>query len=123
MLETLKDILAFGGEKICLEELLGKRYLGTTSKLFFLPLTFQTVPCLLRNSCSRAVSALKDAPTIVWQSWRAHKFESDHHPICVFVFLIDEGTECQKFVSFRVTESGKQRGALFKCRQAFIRLQ
>lgn len=45
MLETLKDILAFGGgKKICLEELLGKNYLGTISKLFFLPLTFQTVP-------------------------------------------------------------------------------
>lgn len=46
MLETLKGILAFGGgkKKDCLEELLGKNYLGKTSELLFLPLTFQTVP-------------------------------------------------------------------------------
>ena len=114
-----------GEKKICQEELLlGKNYLGKTPKLFFLPLTFQTVPAYYSELPFKASRCPQRCPHYSPGSLGGHIGQDlTTTPICVFVSSIDKGTECQKFVSFKVTESGKHEGALFKCRQAFMRFQ
>lgn len=68
MLETLKDILAFGGEKKkrsvwknFWERITWVKHLN----YFFVHSHFKQSLPTTRNSCSRAVGALKDAPTTV----------------------------------------------------------
>lgn len=65
MLETLKDILAFGGGKRSVWKNFWERITWVQHlNYFFLPLTFQTVPAYYRTPV-QGQSVLKDAPTIV----------------------------------------------------------
>lgn len=79
----------WGGKKMCLEEsLLGKNYLGTTSKLFFLSLPSQIVPAYYPQGLLSAGSrCLHTRPTVglVVSGGRQHR--SDHHPDLPFWFF------------------------------------